>query len=512
LIERGMSDFERRELGEMVAVGATDATGVRLWVRTLRPGRHHLELWSDADRHAGAIDLAPPPGADGTTSFRYPDDVDGAAPLAPVTAYRFRLRRDDAVIGEGRFETAPSGVADTPARFAFAVMSCHQPFDDDGALHPPSLAMLDVLDRVLVEHDVKRVFLMGDQMYVDYPRGKSPYDDDFFATVAPPGRRSLLDCTPAEVRALYQRRHRAFWSIERFRELLARYPCHPLPDDHELRDNFGTAPEHAGPAWAAVRRGALDAFDDYQGLLLRGRDRPRPEAFDYQVDYGDVAVYGLDVRSQRRHDGEAMRMCADEQFAAFERFLAGTGDKQVVLVVVSVPLMIFPSWVVEVGIKLFGEDTDAADRWSNPAAARSRQRLTRTLFEHQRGHPDQRIVLVSGDIHLGCAVRFVWRQGDVRPVYQLVSSALSNLSDAIARKLGAIAPSLDQALDGEEGELWARVELLPCGDGSPSRPYTELNVGIVEMLRQPDGSLAVRLGLIGRDGDDPAVVFASEPL
>src|SRR5687767_8218312 len=128
-----MNDFLSRSIAEAVAVGAVDARSARLWVRTTRPGPHEVEVWSQAERHVGAVVLTPPANADGTASFAFPDDVPGAGALTAGTAYQFRIRRGDHVLGAGRFETAPASPDLAPAEFAIAFMSCHLPFDDDGA-------------------------------------------------------------------------------------------------------------------------------------------------------------------------------------------------------------------------------------------------------------------------------------------------------------------------------------------------------------------------------------------
>lgn len=511
------TEFETRDLDDMVAVGATDATGVRFWIRTTRPGPHVLEIWNAMSRHGGTFDLWPPPGADGTDSVRYPDDFPGAAPLSPITAYAYRIRRGDEQIGQGELETAPLGRADAPARFAFAATSCHQPFTDQGALYPPSLELLEVLETALRQRDVKRVFLMGDQMYADYPPELSLFDASHFAKVAPPGRESIHDCTREEVRALYQRRYRAFWSIERFRSLLANYPSYPILDDHELYDNFGSAPEHSLPKWAAIRAGGLDAFHDYQGLLRAGRasDGVRPDHFDFSERYADVGVYCLDVRSTRHHDGEQVHVYRDEQLASLSRFLAASGDLSVVLLITSVPMAVFPGWIASFGTRLLGRDHDAGDRWNHRDATRSRERLTEVLFEHQRAHPAQRLILLGGDIHIGCAVKFEWRDRRVRPMYQLVSSAVSNLIDRPARKIAASARKLDAQIGGKDRDLWERVAMLPpAREDASTNPCEELNVGIVALEREANGHLAVRLEIVSCEGDPPSprTVFASEPL
>lgn len=493
----------------MVAVGATSARHVRFWLRVTLAGRHDVELWSETGRQRAGVELSPAPGADGTTSFEYPTDVEGGELLEPATRYRYRITRAGQVIGEGGFETAPAGVGDAPRRFSFAFMSCHQPFADDGALDERSLRALAVLEPAFAEHDVKRVFLMGDQMYADFPKQRSLFDERYFARVAPPGRRSILDCTREEVRAIYQRRYRAFWSIRGFRELLAKVPCHATMDDHELKDNFGSAPEHASEQWAALRHGALDAFQDYQGQLVRARSEPRPDWFDFEVSYADAAVYCLDLRSQRRNDGQELRICSPEQFDALERFLEDNGDKRLVMIILSVPLMIFPTWIAALGLELAGEDSDAADRWSNPKASSSRDRLVRILFENQRRRPEQRAVLLGGDIHVGCVVQIVWRDTAVKPVYQLVSSAVSNRSDVVTRRLAALAPKIGTELRGEDDALWATVNLVE-GRSGDRNPFEELNVGIIAVTRQANGALNVELKIISADdGEPPAprVVF-----
>lgn len=508
-----MSDFLTRTIRDAVAVGAVDARSARLWVRTTRPGPHEVDVWSDAERHHGfTIALTPPDDADGTTSFVFPDDVPGAGALTAGTAYQFRIRRPDAILGAGRFETSPASPALAPRRYSIALMSCHEPFDEAGSVDPPSLRTLDILDAALRARDVKRVVLMGDQMYADYPVSLSLFDDAFFRTIAPPGRETILDCTRAEVRALYQRRYHAFWSIEGFRRLLASYPCHPVPDDHEVRDNYGSAPEHATPAWAALRDGAFDAFDDYQGQLTAPRATPRRASFDHAFVYGGVGVYGLDVRAQRRHDGAQLRICTDAQLEALERHLRASSSLDVLMLVTSVPLAIVPQWIASAVTRVLGMDSDAGDRWSHPDATASRRRLIAMLFEHQRRNPHQRVLLLGGDIHVGCAVKFVWRDPSVRPMVQLVSSSLSNLTSVLGRKLGKISPHLDPHVSGGADDLWERIELLPGPPGADRNPFDGLNAGVVTMTREPDGALGVAFELITHDpasSTDALTVFST---
>jgi phosphodiesterase/alkaline phosphatase D-like protein len=134
-----------------------------------------------------------------------PENFPPAPPLIPLRLYRFRVthRVDGTCVGEGRFETAPARPEDTPARFALALMSCHQPFTHNGVLTNRSDQMLRATYRCLQAHNTKLIFTVGDQMYADYPPQLSLYNATYFATVAPPGRTHLHECTAAEVRRLY---------------------------------------------------------------------------------------------------------------------------------------------------------------------------------------------------------------------------------------------------------------------------------------------------------------------
>lgn len=59
------------------------------------------------------------------------------------------------------------------------------------------------------------------------------------------------------------------------------------------------------------------------------------------------------------------------------------------------------------------------------------------------------------------------------------------------------------------------MQIIEGVEGMAENPYDQLNVGVVEMTRQPDGSLGVRLKLVTHDDADPPnprTVFCSELL
>ena len=291
--------------------------------------------------------------------------------------------------------------------------------------------------------------------------------------MAPPGREELLDCTREEVRRLYQERHRFFFGVPEFGALLASLPCYPILDDHEIHDNIGSAPEHATARWRALREGARDAFFDYQAS--RVLERPGP-SFHYGFSQGPVAVFVMDVRSERIADDETMNVFGDAQLRDLKDFLLAHASSPVVAIVVSVPLAYITSDTVRKLLVFGGQSSDAADRWSNPKALRSRTMLLGALRAHQRAHPNQRLILLSGDIHVGSLLRIDWPDG-LPPAHQFTSSAISNLQPRVAQWAAEQIPRVLPKF-ADPDELEAAVAIVPGvggADENPDRKSTRLN-------------------------------------
>jgi alkaline phosphatase D len=518
---RGRAAFHGDALDVALAPGVTGPHGVRLWGRSASPGQHELVL---EERESGrevtrvVFDVAGDTARDGTWALDYPDDFPAAPRLQPVTKYTFSVRGlGSEALAQGGFETSPLGAEDTPSRFAFAAMSCHLPFDEHGELSDSACRLLGQLPELLERWNVKRVLMLGDQMYGDCPANCSLFNPGYFRSLQLPGRESVLDCTREEVRRLYQERHRIFWKHGGFQQLQASFPCHMILDDHEIVDNFGTPAEHSEPAFENLRAGALDAFYDYQGARgLRPEDGARPEAFYQGFEYGTVAAFIMDLRSERRTRGEQIEVCSPAQWQALSGFLESQRDKHVIFLGLSVPLLHVPDWLATAGTALGADDGDVADRWTNPKMHASRDRLLHLIREHQKANPRQRLVLLGGDVHVGAASRFAWSD-DTRDTYQLIASALSNREGFFLRGLVELIPKIGAVIghDGTadfSGELLEPAKQHAC-DGDPSNPYGKLNVGVIEVERISAEESSVRLLLIGCEDDGEAkVVFDSGPL
>jgi alkaline phosphatase D len=522
---RGRAAFHRDTLRVALAPGLTGPHGVRLWGRSPCSGPHELVLQErDGGREVARVtfDVPADEAADGTWALDYPDDFVDAARLEPATPYRFTVSStgpEKVSLGEGCFETAPLATEDTPQRFAFAVMSCHLPFDEHGASSARAGRLLQHLPEALERWNVKRVLMLGDQMYGDYPESCSLFDTEYFRTRAPAGRESVLDCSREEVRRLYQERHRIFWKHDDYGRLQARFPCHMILDDHEIVDNFGTAVEHSSPRYENLRAGALDAFYDYQGARgLRRQGEDRPGAFYQSFEYGTVAAFIMDLRSERRAEEEHIEVCSETQWQALADFFKTNREKHVLFLGLSVPLLHVPDWLATTGAALAEADGDVADRWTNPKMETSRDRLFHLIREHQEKNPQQRLVLLGGDVHVGAVSRFAWSD-ETRDTYQIIASALSNTEGFFLRGLIELIPHIG-AVIGHDGSADFSGELLDpapnhAGDDKPANPYGKLNVGVIEVERISDRESTVRLMLVGCEDDgDPQtkVVFDSGPL
>jgi alkaline phosphatase D len=513
------SHFETSELTHALAVGRVTPSSARVWLRAEDARELELLLY---DRESGELCgrgrvAAEHADRDFTASFELPDVLTegpaaGGGGLASGRGYRLELRQPGAenLLASARFETAPATPGETPARFSFAVMSCHQPFDEEGNLVPLSLRMLRAAQKALRQHDVKFALHMGDQIYADAPGCCSLFDPDFFASIAPAGRKALLECTRHELRAVYHRRYHAFWGIREYQLLQAECATYPIMDDHELVDNFGSDPRHAEPAWNQLRLGALDAFFDYQAsrVLPSETFHATPREFHYSFRYGACAVFVMDLRSQRYPRADEIEVYSTEQLQALTSFLTENADAALVALVISVPMLYVDSWVANTAATLIGQASDAGDRWTLSQCARARERLLDAIRRHQRQHPAQRMLLLGGDIHVGCAFRLDWADG-VPSLHQFTSSALSNYTGRVMSWLAERVPYAATTLKSGDGAS-GNVTLLEGTDGHDKNPFGGLNFGIVDVnLESGRAELEFKLVSVRDDSEEPDIVFAS---
>ena len=514
LFNSSIDDFKNKSLDDMVAVGLVQPHSVRLWLRSRQPGRIKVRWWREGQEgFSGEMATVIPVQneRDNTCSIRIP----GAAspPLRPLQRYRFRvfLLDDNRLIGEGRFETAPENVATTPAKFSIALLSCHQPFDKHGKVRKEAEQMLQSSLRCLEEHDTKLVMLVGDQMYSDFPKPLSLFTSPYFGHIAPSGRKKVLDCSVSEIRQLYHRRYRHFWQLPAWRTLQSTYPCYPVIDDHDIVDNWGSDPAHQTSEWQTVGEGARGAYFDYQGSRIESADDGIPKSFHYSFCYGHTSCFAMDIRSER-NAGEGGRLYSDVQERALKNFLEANSDQELIFIVLSVPVIHLPRFLASTMARLPPAGEDFSDRWSSGGHLRDRDRFLKTIYAHQNRFPSQRLILLSGDIHIGCAHRIQWRsQGPV--AYQLISSPITHHNGLFVQLGSKLLIRANRKIVTGDKSLRAAVRLLDGTGRQTKNPYGGLNLGLVEICTPAPGARPkIRLSLFGHKGKKPICIYRSSEI
>jgi alkaline phosphatase D len=477
-------NFHTPPLERMVALGRVTERSARIWLRSPRYGGVTTRFWREGDEGSGAeasVVIPPEDPADGTAVIDLPPSQ-----LAPGTSYQYRVTHEDgSFIGEGAFQTVPEARQwETGKVLRIGVYSCHQPFDPKGKIRPDAGRMLKAMASYFDENPVVALFEAGDQMYTDEPAGLSLFDESHFRAVAPPGRRDILECTAPEVRQLLNRRYRLFWNLPEWQTLHARFPCYPTWDDHEMVDNWRSVEEHLSEKWGAFAEGGRASFHDYQMSRILGPAPfgELPSSLHYSWEYGPMAAFVMDLRSERR-GGEDGRLMSDRQFQELAAFLEGHHDRPLLMVVLSVPIVHLPRNLARIAARVVPFVKDFSDRWVAGGFIRDRDRVIELLYRYQDAHPGQRVVLLSGDIHIGCVHHLHFRHGGIG-LYQFISSGITHASSALVQWASKAVIRRNRFLKVGERGIEMDIEFVSGTPGHLANPCGGLNCGVLE-ARQP---------------------------
>ena len=477
--------FAGRQIERMVSVGPVGPRSVRIWMRADVPGMHELQILENS-RVTKTSKIMVSQSNDQTATITYPSPND--RPLDPLTRYEYRVVRTSqqpTVLGHGTFETAPASDAQTPSKVVIAVTSCHQPFAADGTLDNDASRMLRLLPRILKKNNVKFVLACGDQIYADSPKRFSLFGNPYLIRGAAAGKTDIRACSDQEVRRAYDMRYRMFWSMPQIREMYANYPCYPAIDDHEIKDAWGSLPEHSNPTQLTIKHGARLAYFDYQASPFLPPTTSLPRSFHYSFSYGNIGIFVMDIRSERTAASRP-QMFSVAQLDDLKQFLRVNKDKKVLLIVCSVPIVYTPSGLANTLAKL-GKD-EVLDHWATKKNQPARSALLSLLHDHQQKHPQQRVAIVSGDIHIGNALMIHWRGGNKPRLYQFTSSAITNHEGWWTRGAIKIPPAFVSNVDFPGscygGRCSGEITHLPGVSMDRSEnPFTGRNVGLIEIER-----------------------------
>jgi hypothetical protein len=458
--------FPDGELGSWAVLGDLTDRSVRLWLR--EPGGSAEAALSIGGEVVSRVVVETDPGHDHV----------GVAVLEadrPRPAAEFEVRVGE-MVRRGRFAQA----AGTPARFAFAFGSCHQPFaeEDDGAgqLRPqPAAGIYPHIQALLAERAADFALWLGDQIYSD-----AVADMEVRERLA--GDASVTDEALLET---YRHLHRGFFNQSGFRALAEAVPAYLMWDDHDIFDGYGSLLDKTAiddRLFAA----ADTAFREYQHLRNPTGALAASRPYGFSFWRGDVGLHVPDLRSER--DFHRQRVLAGEGWARLDTFLEEATERDVptVFVGLSVPLVHASPLLMRLleGLRTT-HGRDVRDRWSVPHFAADRTRLLERLFEWQSARPRRQVIVLSGDVHVGAAFNVRPRSGSGR-FTQWTSSALStptHFGHVLANRLVTKVVRLGE----RELRVWRRGLA------------TTNNVGLVEVAPADGGGHVVRLSIHGYD-------------
>ena len=387
-------------------------------------------------------------------------------------------------------------------------MSCHQPFKEDGSIHPASASMLEAARLQLEADDAAFALLMGDQLYTDAPSPMSLFDADYMKSL---GVGDILDCSESEVRRIFHRRYARFAGVPGFARLLRSIGTIPMPDDHEFVDNFGTHPDHATPRWRAFKAGALQAYRDYQGARTAFAERPS-NSLDYAFTWGPVAVYGLDIRSNRATSNGKTRAYTPQQLDDLRHFMARNAEMPALALMISIPLVHVSSRWVDAAARVLPLGSDLHERWSHASCVEARDVLLDAILEHATQHPRQKIILLGGDVHAGSAYEIDFAEQGVQ-LFQLTSSPLSNEEGWLNARAGEAAAQALSSLELSDGRCATVTSLRGRHANVDQNPFGGLNMGLVDISTDADGLATIGLRLVSHDGEGmPVTILDTGPL
>jgi alkaline phosphatase D len=197
------------------------------------------------------------------------------------------------------------------------------------------------------------------------------------------------------------------------------------------------------------------------------------------------------------HEGEA-QVYGDDQLAALTTFLQAQRARAVIFLVLSVPLVYLPDWMVALGGRVPGQRELFATRWNVAHNQHALDRLLSVLQAHQCAAPGQRLVLLSGDVHQGAAVALRWADG--AHAYQFVSSPVTNAlhgwKERLARRLSF---SMRHVRHGAER---VAIERIRCAGLGQRNPFNGLNIEVVS-VEDRGACVAVRFELVTYDTGGP---------
>lgn len=262
---------------------------------------------------------------------------------------------------------------------------------------------------------VRAICATGDQVYVDAGYSVNPKDVPIHPLSAwsvqyrPQPLYELQDYV-----GHLDRMYRAFGSLPRLENVLARIPQISVWDDHEIRDGWGSQGDEyingrmndrLAPYYWSARMAFLQHQVTDSALWERWQEPPNaPMCRHFNV--GGIKAYALDLRSMRDH-GRGL-VIGDDQWVDFDRWCSALAREDTILIMSSIPVFYYAKHLADKLGKIYDKELkdDLSDGWRDKYNKREHNMLVRRLIDLKE-RKNIRIIILSGDVHRG-AVTDAW--------------------------------------------------------------------------------------------------------
>lgn len=445
-------------------IGHTTETTVKLWIRTKQEGKYWLLVSDKKFRRDGKVRAVKSTGsskfhaeltlADGSVlelpgvlknkDTRFLTDCTAVFNLKGLksgTVYHYAVFSDDTSRTEswevGRDEDLTFRTqVHKPNQVCFGLYSCHMPFKGREVLN---LDMWESFGWVLKNANADFVIAAGDQVYTDGDKNVSIWRwlKKVKKEVVKLPEKQKIEVMTSWFRDIY----RGYWGDLALRRIFRSYPTYMIWDDHEIMDGWGSYTrtelsneldtmwewENQGKNVAIANKmfaAAKIVYDEYQ----HSHNPTTPKGqFDYEFDWQDLAFFVMDMRGVRNYSRKTNKILGKDQLARFKKWLKSPSatNASVLYIVSPVPVIHVSDFVANhLDLPLLGLADDLRDEWEHNSNWDERNEILKLIFSVSESR-NQKVVFLSGDVHIGAAFKLTRQSNPKAQVYQLTSSGIT---------------------------------------------------------------------------------------
>jgi len=365
--------------------------------------------------------------------------------LKADTVYEYRATFSGGEVRTGSLRTFPSG---SSGKFTFIMSSCNLARSD--AEKQKSRAVFGRLREIAIAVKARFMIHGGDQIYIDTAE---PSED-------------------VRGEQAYWKEYDAVWDNAEAQHFFGLLPNFMILDDHELANNFDNdLPDdiYHHPI-ASYKDWGLNAYYKYQHC--HNPDTPAGKYY-YTFDFGDLAFFVMDVRSERRKNSG--KIVSPEQMADFTGWLQRNKDKRKI-VVSAVPFLSKMSAFRGMSPK---------DKWFGRVFGGERTYVLARLLEENIG----KLLFLSGDVHAAARTDLRLKKGDrtidlAELICGPLNQRITNGDTAFKLQLAAhpgyrsqVYSGLQVDLNGNEQLKYANVLVITVDGSSVSYKWLPVQEG-----------------------------------